>query len=210
MDMFLRYEEEANQQPQFHKYFTESQGGVWRYPKLFDPELIEEMEYSDIPEYVDNSAHVPGALRLISVNSLLKPHPTIHLDEFPEHLQTPTYDAVSHVWAQSEEVKRISASVNRPLAIDTGKADGTPHIISWHGLIQAATAAKKFECKYMWVDLLCLDQCSSEVKKVQIEAMSDIYEYSKVTLIMFGGISAAQEVDKPANWIDRAWTLQEA
>src|SRR5215471_2257164 len=151
MDMFdssfLRYEEELNQQPQFHKYLAESKGGVWRYPRLFDPERIDEIEYSDIPQYVDNSGHVAGALRLISVSHLLKPDPAIHLSEFPEHLQKPTYAAVSHVWDQSEEVKKISASVNRPLAIDTGKADGAPHVISWHGLIQAATAAKNFECE---------------------------------------------------------------
>lgn len=120
----------------------------------------------------------------------------------------PMYAAISHIWDPSEEVKRISRMANRPLNIDIGS--DRPHTISWHGLIQAAIAAKYFKCQYLWLDLLCLDQRSAIDKKRQIEKMADVYALSEITLVMFGGVAAAQAIDKEALWIDRAWTLQEA
>ena len=150
------------------------------------------------------------------MDALLHPkYATIHLFEFSdlqlnwdmEVTDLPIYAAISHVWDPSDEVIRISRNVNRPLNIDTG--NDKPHTISWHGLIQAAIAAKYFKCQYLWLDLLCLDQISSTDKKLQIKKMADVYGFSEVTFVMFGGVAAAQAIDKEARWIDRAWTLQE-
>ena len=178
----------------------ESEGRVWSYPS-------------------NSNSYVPGALRLIRIDTLLahgySEYHVIHLVEFRElNLDwqmraddLPTYAAISHVWDQSDDVMRISRTINRPLYIDTG--ENMPHVISWHGLIQAATAAKQLGCDFLWLDLLCLDQRNDIDKKLQIKKMTDIYMFSKVTLVMFGGVSAAQGVDKEASWMDRAWTLQE-
>jgi len=78
------------------------------------------------------------------------------------------------------------------------------------GLTQAAMAARKLGCDYIWLDLLCLNQRSSGDKKLQVKNMANIYRKAGAVLIMFGGCGAAQGLDKTSPWIDRAWTLQEA
>jgi ankyrin repeat protein len=166
-----------------------------------------------------------GSLRLFSVEMLLQPGSSqIDLYEWagldswvdPSSIRSglewplgmPGYAAISHVWDPSDEVRRISQEVNRPLMVDTEKP--TPHIISWHGLIQAATAAKHLGCEYLWLDLLCLDQLCDNDKKLQIKNMHNVYRSATAVLVMFGGVAAAQGLDKPSTWINRAWTLQEA
>ncbi|KIJ51499.1 hypothetical protein M422DRAFT_157841, partial [Sphaerobolus stellatus SS14] len=170
----------------------------------------------------------PGAVRLISVEKLLSdgarsidlfewinlfPPSKLHSgqNQMPSSRQRsniPSYAAISHVWAQSDEVIRISKEVKRPLYVHTGNPD--PHVISWHGLIQCATAAKILNCDYLWLDFLCLNQLSKTDKILQIKNMSRIYSNASAVLVMFGGVSAAQGIEHPTAWIDRAWTLQEA
>ena len=82
--------------------------------------------------------------------------------------------------------------------------------MSWLGLIQAASAAKKLECDYLWLDLVCLNQLSREDKRLQIDNMANIYKNAKCVIVMFGGCAAAQPLDQDSVWINRAWTLQEA
>lgn len=135
--------------------------------------------------YTEN--FVAGALRLVSVQQLLSPDGcTISLLEWrdfdwAQHEQ-PSYAAISHVWQASEEVARISDSVNRPLVIDIGQ--GASHTISWHGLIQAAIAAQHLQCEYIWLDLVCLHQCSHLDKAKQIKNMGNIYKNATAVLVM--------------------------
>ena len=101
----------------------------------------------------------------------------------------PMYTIISHIWDPSEKIIRISRLVNRSLDIDIGSDKA--HTISWHGLIQAATAAKYFECQYLWLDLLCIDQRSVMDRKLQIKNMTNVYRLSDITLVMFEGVAAA-------------------
>jgi Heterokaryon incompatibility protein (HET) len=114
------------------------------------------------------------------------------------------------VWKPSPEVVMISENENRPLKIQTHE-NRPPHEISWHGLVQAAHSARFLGCRYLWLDLLCIDQLSHDgEKEAQIENMGNIYERAKAVIVMVGGVAAVQGVDKTSDWIDRAWTLQEA
>jgi hypothetical protein len=116
---------------------------------------------------------------------------------------------ISHVWEASLEVQRISRLVNRPLSIYLSESEPS-HEISWHGLTQAACAAKWAVCDWLWLDLLCLNQANKGDKTLQVKKMFQIYFSARATLVMFGGVAAAQAIDKYSSWIDRAWTLQEA
>ena len=162
-----------------------------------------------------SSNYVDGALRLIIVDDLLSPQDAIisvsewrdvELSRAGEGI--PKYAAISHSWAPSKEVERLSSIANRPLRIDIG--NGKYHQISWHGLCQAAKAAKELKCDYLWLDLVCLHQTSDTDKKLQIKNMGYIYEKAEVVIIMPGGVAAAQGPEHPAPWITRAWTVQEA
>jgi len=175
---------------------------------------ILQLKESSRQRWQYSTNHMDGALRLLRVSPLLdKCNPIIVLDEFRdlkwgESSSKPKYTAISHVWAQSSFVKRTAKRVNRPLSILI-EGDST-NTISWHGLVQAARASKHLQSEYIWLDFLCLHQTSKSDKKLQIKNMGAIYENAAGTLVMPGGISAAQRVDKSAGWIDRAWTLQES
>lgn len=167
-----------------------SQKATWRYPRSCSP----------------------GALRLIQVAPLLpKTRPRLVLDEFSSIAldlddSRPKYAAISHIWQPSPAVAR---SVNtRPIYIILER--GETHVISWHGLMEAAIAARHLKCDYLWLDFICLDQQSSHDKKLQIKNMANIYAYCSTTIIMPGGVMCAQHPEDEAFWHTRAWTLQEA
>ncbi|KFY57777.1 hypothetical protein V496_06324, partial [Pseudogymnoascus sp. VKM F-4515 (FW-2607)] len=154
----------------------------------------------------------PGALRLIQVAPLLpKTRPRLVLDEFYSIAldlddSRPKYAAISHIWQPSPAVAR---SVNtRPIYIILER--GETHVISWHGPMEAAIAARHLKCDYLWLDFICLDQQSSHDKKLQIKNMANIYAYCSTTIIMPGGVMCAQHPEDEAFWHTRAWTLQEA
>jgi Heterokaryon incompatibility protein (HET) len=156
-----------------------------------------------------------GQLRLITVRDLLDTDgSTIILSEWRgldltregEHI--PKYATISHSWAPSEEVQRLSEAANRPLRIDLG--GNKHHEVSWQGLVEAAKAAHHLGCDFVWLDLVSVHQDSSEDKKLQIQHMGQVYEKSIAVIVMPGGVAAAQGPEFYAPWITRAWTLQEA
>lgn len=158
----------------------------------------------------------PGWLRLITVSDLLEgDNPTLILSEWrglditnPGQSHVPKYATISHSWAVSDEVQRLSEIADRPLRIDLG--DNKYHTISWEGLVQAAKAAQHLGCDFFWLDLTCVHQNSSEDKKLQIQHMGHVYQKSVAVIVMPGGVASAQGADHSAPWITRAWTLQEA
>jgi hypothetical protein len=164
-----------------------------------------------------SSDFIPGALRLVAVEPLLRSGLSeIHLYEFDGlslyslgTTSTSSYACISHVWEASLEVQRISRHENRPLGIYLSDSEPN-HTISWHGLTQAARGAKWALCDWLWLDLLCLNQANKGDKNLQIKKMERVYGAARATLVMFGGVAAAQPIDKTASWIDRAWTMQEA
>ncbi|KAK5657620.1 hypothetical protein OQA88_2692 [Cercophora sp. LCS_1] len=176
--------------------------------------------------YPEEAAYTPGALRLVSVRKLLAAAGTsvIELWEWtggalwPRDAgvrlvaalppQWPRYAAISHVWAASDDAARLARDADRPLHIQVGGPE--PHTISWMGLVQAAVTAHAYRCDYLWLDLLCLDQLSAKDKRLQIHNMAAIYRHASMVVIMPGGVVAAQNFDKPSDWINRAWTFQEA
>jgi len=176
--------------------------------------VVARVSKDDTSAWCYPASHTSGALRLLSVDTLLRgDHSSIDIYEWSNidwHYPTPQlpeYAAISHVWEQSEEVTEICKRVNEPLHINVGDRI---HTISWYGLRQAATAAKFLHCRYFWLDFLCINQLSNEDKKIQIKNMGHIYENASSVLVMFGGVGAAASIDKYSSWINRAWTLQEA
>lgn len=165
-----------------------------------------------------------GSLRLITAADLLHKNPEIVLSEwsdlsFPrsgldgrQHHDPPPdmprYCAISHVWQPSEETARRSRDANRPLRVEL--RNGGVHEVSWLGLVQAATAAHSLGCKYIWLDLMCINQTSHSDKALQIKNMAKIHSNASRVLIMVGGVHAAQSVAQPSTWIHRSWTFQEA
>lgn len=178
---------------------------------------IQILRESDRSDWTYGSNYVDGALRLLSVNDLLplsRKDGTIVLSEWRDldlsqkSDKVPKYAAISHSWTPSAEVQKLTSIVNRPLNIDTGP-DG-PHEISWHGLCQAARAAQHLRCDFLWLDFVCVNQTSSTDKKLQVQNMGHVYSNAEAVIVMPGGVAAAQDAQKTAPWITRAWMLQEA
>jgi hypothetical protein len=175
---------------------SEDDGEIWNYP----------------------SCYTAGAMRAISVDPLLQPGPSrICLYEFSDinwmevtatnrDVLVPSYAAISHVWKPSPAV--AARKCIRPLFVKLG--ENKSHEISWHGLMQVATAAKHLHCRYVWFDFICINQTSMTDKRLQIKNMANIYAFNSATIIMFGGVREAQSMEEGSEWITRAWTLQEA
>ncbi|RYP31089.1 hypothetical protein DL767_005933 [Monosporascus sp. MG133] len=175
--------------------------------------IIQTFHESDQKPWAYGPNHTNGALRLVNVSSLLTPDPKISLSEWrnlrlSDGRNIPSYAAISHCWTPSPAVIRLSALANRPLDITVGPS--TLHHISWHGLCQAAVAARHLGCAFLWLDFLCLHQTSSLDKRLQIQNMGHIYSNAKAVVVMPGGVAAAQDMREEAYWMSRAWTLQEA
>lgn len=177
--------------------------------------LIRVLNESERRTWSYGSNHTNGAVRLFSVSDLIAHSDAgIYLWEWrgvdlsKKDDEFPNYAAISHSWQHSPEAISIREAANRPLYIDIG--EDSPYEISWHGLRQAALAARHLGCELLWLDFICLDQKSSADKKLQIQNMGHIYENASAVIIMPGGVSAAQDVEKEAPWITRSWTLQEA
>ncbi|KAM6487495.1 hypothetical protein HDV62DRAFT_155026 [Trichoderma sp. SZMC 28011] len=161
------------------------------------------------------SNHVDGASRFITVSGLLAlTNAEFSLLEYRDldwnnvDGQIPKYVAISHTWNSSPEVMRLSTIANRPLHIDMG--EDSPSTISWHGLRQAALAARHLGCELLWLDFICVHQNSLDDKKLQIPNMGNIYKNATAVIVMPGGVSAAQDFEIETEWATRAWTVQEA
>ncbi|EFX01496.1 hypothetical protein CMQ_6438 [Grosmannia clavigera kw1407] len=132
------------------------------------------------------------------------------------------YIAISHVWKFGHAVETVwnDMEEKEQLAIDIDGPDENSldsKMISWSGLVQMAHAAAnmpgKKRARYIWLDLLCLDQVSQKEdkeKEYQICIMGHIYTYAYAVVTMIGGVAAVQHVNEPTGWMDRAWTLQES
>jgi len=174
---------------------------------------------------------IPGAFRIVSVEALLGAPRSLKLYELndldwsdTERTATPgqswpKYAAISHVWKFSEAVLEVCEKEPERIEISTIESvdGGEKQRIDWRGLVDAARAARRVHCEYLWLDLLCIDQVDRTPtkeeagdKKKQIEKMGKIYERAGAVLVMVGGVGAVQGVDETSAWIDRAWTLQEA
>jgi hypothetical protein len=168
--------------------------------------------------YESASSRIAGAFRGVSVEGLLVEPPSILLYQWKDLVlnsgkmqQWPRYAAISHIWKYSRTVEEICEEIGRPLGIEMSSGGQIySHETSWHGLVQAAHAARVLGCYYLWLDLLCIDQCNQGDKGIQVKNMIPIFERCQSVLIMMGGVGAAQGIDKRSSWIDRAWTLPEA
>jgi len=177
----------------YDMYMSESSRNVFRYP----------------------STDTNGFFRLVLIDPLLRgPNAAaIHVKQFYlydsfDRVSLPPYVAISHVWNSSDEALKAAQAANRPLHVQV--EENELRDISWHGLQQAASIAKYLGYEYLWLDFLCLNQLSSADKKLQIKNMGNIYRCAAAVLIMVGGIQAAHDLHSGAEWMDRAWTLQEA
>jgi hypothetical protein len=173
--------------------------------------IIELKQSDPVQSWVYGDKGVNGGFRLFSVQDLLASTPSPRLYQLSGDVAIPAlsrYAAISHVWKPGQEVEQIATEKNQPLRIGGDLTQDA--VISWFGLVQAAHGAALLGCEYLWLDLLCIDQYSPGDKKLQIKNMGNIYQRAEVVLVMFGGVSAVQRMGSHADWIDRAWTLQEA
>src|SRR5271154_1492513 len=110
--------------------------------------LIMNMGELERKPWKYSSGFIPGAVRLVAVEPLLRYGSSeIHLYEFEGlslhslgTISASSYACISHVWEASLEVQRISRLANRPLSIYLNDSE-LNHTISWHGLTQVARAA---------------------------------------------------------------------
>ena len=170
-----------------------------------------------------SQGRVAGAFRAIEVAPLQQTTPEIRLREwanikFPDSpdetriqndLGAVQYVAVSHVWEYSNEVQTFLKSATRPRLLPVNAGNGKKQNLSWVGLVQMANAAAMLGRRYLWLDLLCVDEADlySDDKALQICIMGKIYRYSKNVIVMIGGAACVQSVGSPTGWMDRAWTV---
>ncbi|KAF3920080.1 hypothetical protein AA313_de0200669 [Arthrobotrys entomopaga] len=168
-----------------------------------------------------------GAFRVISVNGILQGQIEVweykdikwnqknKLQQIVNAKKGFKYTAISHVWDAAEDVKYdLSQSKLNGTTIDIETKGGGTQTISWEGLQDVAlavqTSNKLGKARFLWLDLLCLDQPNDNDKKGQICLMADVYKHSRSVVVMIGGVGSVHGVEKPTAWVDRAWTLQEA
>jgi hypothetical protein len=116
---------------------------------------------------------LPEGFRLIDVhrNCIVQPK------EFVK------YCALSYVWGSVEQPLLTSCNaLESPNALDALKLPKTT--------TDAMALCRDIDCRYLWVDSLCIVQDSKEVKHNQISAMADVYSQSFLAVIAATGDDA--------------------
>ena len=132
----------------------------------------------------------------------------------------PEYIALSHTWGDDEVTFQ-------DLETDLGRKKK-----GWIKIFGSAKEAKKYCCKYVWVDTCCIDKSSSAELSEAINSMFRWYRKSKVCVVHLEDVSKQPEPkvveiepdSEPATpppsplsppgfhqsrWFRRGWTLQE-
>lgn len=144
----------------------------------------------------------PENYRLLDANAFVNEDNLriFELTEFPKE----RYATISYPWRSVP----ISTEPPKGTFIVKGTEKGSPLGI---GVLETACrAALKFECKFIWIDRLCILQTDDKDKDWQIKVMHSIYKYSDPCLIFLGGPTRLVTLGEETTWIQRAWTLQEA
>ncbi|KAK3172114.1 hypothetical protein OEA41_004199 [Lepraria neglecta] len=149
----------------------------------------------------------PCQYRFLDCQRLLKEN-VIYVVAFLE-LPTQPYAVVSYPWRPATPATNISASFKV-------KAIEKEPRISVDVLKTIFIAASFFGCHLLWIDKLCARQDSRAPgdgkldNEWQVQNMHSIYRGCSTCLALPGGLSRLATLDERTNWMERAWTLQEA
>jgi hypothetical protein len=106
----------------------------------------------------------------------------------------PPYEAISYTWSQDD--------YSREIAVDNARFSVSAGL---YELLRARHSS--IEERLIWVDYICIDQCSVIDKAQQIPIMRDIYRSASRTIIWLGGPYdaklAAEMLDKLMRLFDR-------
>jgi hypothetical protein len=134
--------------------------------------------------------------------SLFMQNNILHIEEsldFPEA----GYTVISYVWRGKSA---LPGAESGKLAVK-GAEDADP--ISIEVLNHACTASLKRGIPYIWMDRLCIIQSNREDKNWQIGRMFQVYQSSRLCIVLAGGMQRLVRLDEETTWIHRGWTLQE-
>jgi Heterokaryon incompatibility protein (HET) len=146
-------------------------------PSRFNPtELKAWLKECDRHQCLPDDHHehpMPEGFRLIDVDDKC----IVQAKEFVE------YCALSYVWGPIKQSILTSHNVlESPGALDALKL---PKTIS-----DAMALCRDINCRYLWVDSLCIMQDSDEIKHKQIGAMADVYSRSFLAIVAAAGDNA--------------------
>lgn len=100
-----------------------------------------------------------------------------------------TYWALSYVWGGSSQLLLSTTTVHRlqqPQSLqDTNTQRRIPLTI-----LHAMELAKTLDCKYFWVDSLCIVQNENKLRSIELSKMSSIFEGASVVIVAGNGSNA--------------------
>ncbi|KAJ5709841.1 hypothetical protein N7493_009433 [Penicillium malachiteum] len=115
------------------------------------------------------------------------------------------FAAISYVWKGHPPSTDIPAT---HLFTISGAEHSDP--INTDVLRSACRTAVMNDCRWLWLDRVCIMQTSREDKNWQIVHMSDIFKNCRLCIVLAGGLSRLSTPFEETSWTSRAWTLQEA
>lgn len=145
----------------------------------------------------------PLHFRFILISDFLA-HSLLTITSSPT-LPSAPYAAVSYPWTglpNPDPTPSFRVALNHP-AVPSNP-------ISIPVLRTACLAAREHGADLLWIDQLCILQTSAEDKAWQVRRMFSLYQRCAVSLVFPGGLQRLAAHDEHTNWIERAWTLQEA
>ncbi|KAI0965566.1 heterokaryon incompatibility protein-domain-containing protein [Xylaria arbuscula] len=101
-------------------------------------------------------------------------HDYVFLRE-PEKAQAGSYIALSHVWGGEVPIRTTTATLNR--FKDGIHLDSLPKTFR-----DAVYMTRLLECRYLWIDSLCIIQDSREDWELEAGRMADVYGNARVTI----------------------------
>lgn len=148
----------------------------------------------------------PLRFRFILVSDFLT-HSLLTITSSPT-LPSAPYAAVSYPWTGLPPHPNSDPTPSFRVALNHPAVPSTP--ISLAVLRTACLAAREHGADLLWIDQICILQTSDEDKAWQVRRMFSLYQSCKVSLVFPGGLQRLAAHDEGTNWIERAWTLQEA
>jgi hypothetical protein len=106
------------------------------------------------------------------------------LVEFKDHCP---YIALSYVWGTVSGF-RLTTSNRSKLSVPGGVTDAWDMLP--RTIVDAITLCRKLNCRYLWVDALCLVQNDARELEQGINVMDQIYERSRLTIVAACGHDA--------------------
>ncbi|KAI1429010.1 HET-domain-containing protein [Xylaria sp. FL1777] len=121
----------------------------------------------------------------------------------PEETQTGSFVALSHVWGGEVPIRTITSTLSR-------FKEGIPLDSMPQTFRDAVFMTRFLECRYLWIDSLCIVQDSREDWEREAARMADVYGNALVTIAAVmsansnGGLFSKHEASAVKHTIERA------